>query len=97
MPFPVATLASMSATGAPAIGTCVTCIRMGLPAADMGDPVTGPLCIGAITAVTTSINKIRLGRPVATMTSVVTGSNPALFGAPTVEVIAMSPAITIIR
>lgn len=95
MPTPAATICNMTATGdvitGPGAGT--TLIK-GLPVACLGDMVTGPMCVGAIT-VTTAMNKLSKGRPTANLTSVVTGANPIL-GFPMVTAVAVCPNVNVI-
>lgn len=90
MPFPVSTIAGVSATGDLITGPGFPCFLVnGLPVACMGDTVTGAVCTGAITV---SMHPTYLvgGRPVASLTSMVAGVNPAT-GVP----VATAEAITV--
>lgn len=91
--LPIATIASLTATGDLVTGPCcpLTLIK-GLPAACLGDLVAGPMCVGVIS--TTTSRLLLLGRPAATMGSVATGINPAALGAPAVVPIVLSVGLT---
>jgi len=76
MPFPAARLTDMTATGDVITGPGVPNVLIeGLPAAVMGDMVSGAACIGAITMGSPTV--LISGRPAARVTSTVMGSNPA--------------------
>ncbi len=75
MPFPAATLTSLTATGDSVTGPGVPNVLIGgLPAAVMGDMVVGPVCnSGPALIVDGSPTVIVSGRPLARMTSKVVG------------------------
>lgn len=76
MPFPAARLTDMTATGDVITGPGVPNVLIeGLPAAVMGDMVTGAACVGSITMGSPTI--LISGRPAARVTSTVMGANPA--------------------
>ena len=76
MPFPAARLTDMTATGDVITGPGVPNVLIeGLPAAVMGDMVTGAACVGSITMGSPTV--LISGRPAARVTSTVMGANPA--------------------
>lgn len=92
MPFPMMTLTNTTATGDVISGPgAPTMLVKGMPAACMGDLVTGAACTGSVAA-SLSPNKIVLGRPVACMTSPVAGVNPVT-GVPVSTVCAVTPNV----
>jgi len=92
MPFPAARVSDTTATGDTIVGPGVpTVLICNLPAAVMGDQVSGNACVGAITMGSPTV--LIGGRPAARVTSQVTGVNPytgvpvttaVVMGAPTV-------------
>ena len=75
MPFPAARLTDMTATGDIITGPgAATVLIESLPAAVMGDMVSGAACTGAITMGSPTV--LIMGRPAARVTSTVTGVNP---------------------
>ncbi len=93
--LPIATLTSTTGTGDVVTGPgAPTVLINGMPGACMGDLVTGPMCVGAISA--SSSLALLMGRPAATLTSMATGTNPSAMGAPAAVPVAMSPAPTTI-
>lgn len=84
--FPAARLTDITVTGDPIISPGVPNVLIGgLPAACLGDLVSGPAVIGNIT--TASATVIIGGRPAARVTSQVVGVNPAS-GAPVTTMVA---------
>ena len=80
MTFPAARLGDMTATGDAITGPGVPNVLIGgVPAAVVGDMVSGAACTGAITMGSATV--LIGGRPAARVTSTVTGVNPAS-GAP---------------
>lgn len=76
MGFPAARLTDTTATGDLITGPgAPTVLIGGLPAAVMGDMVSGPMCVGTI--IMGSPTVLICGRPAARVTSQVTGINPA--------------------
>lgn len=74
MSFPAARLGDLTATGDPITGPGVANVLIGgVPAAVMGDAVTGAVCTGAITLGSATV--LIGGRPAARVTSQVTGVN----------------------
>ena len=73
--FPAARLTDMTATGDPITAPgAPTVLIGGLPAACLGDVVSGTVCVGAISMGSATV---MIGmRPAARMTSQVTGANP---------------------
>jgi uncharacterized Zn-binding protein involved in type VI secretion len=75
MPFPAARLGDTTVTGDAITGPGVPTVLIGgVPAAVMGDTVTGNACTGAITMGSPTV--LIGGRPAARITSQVTGVNP---------------------
>jgi len=75
MPFPAARVGDMTVTGDAITGPGVPNVLVGgLPAAVMGDLVSGNACMGAITMGSPTV--LIGGRPAARTTSQVTGVNP---------------------
>lgn len=80
MSFPAARLGDMTASGDAIVGPGVSNVLIGgVPAAVVGDAVSGGAVVGAIMQGSTTV--LIGGRPAARITSTVTGSNPAS-GAP---------------
>lgn len=76
MPFPAARLGDMTATGDAITGPGVPNVLIeGVPAAVVGDLVSGAACVGAITQGSPTV--LISGRPAARVTSMVSGANPA--------------------
>lgn len=76
MPFPAARLTDMTATGDVITGPgAATVLIENMPAALMGDMVSGPACTGTITMGSPTV--LIMNRPAARVTSTVTGVNPA--------------------
>lgn len=74
--FPAATLTKLTVTGDPIVSPGVPNVLIGgLPAACIGDLVSGAAVVGNIT--TASATVIIGGRPAARITSQVVGVNPA--------------------
>lgn len=74
--FPAARLTDMTATGDPIVGPGVpTVLIENLPAACMGDQVSGAACMGVISMGSATV--LIGGKPAARVTSMVTGANPA--------------------
>lgn len=94
MPFPAARVGDTTASGDAITGPGVPTVLIGgMPAAVMGDSVSGAACSGAI--VMGSPTVLIGGRPAARMTSNVAGVNPVtgvpvstvvMMGAPTVMI-----------
>lgn len=75
MPFPAARVGDMTVTGDAITGPGVPNVLIGgLPAAVVGDLVSGNACTGAITVGSPTV--LIGGRPAARTTSQVTGVNP---------------------
>lgn len=86
MSFPAARVSDVTATGDTITGPGVPTVLIGgLPAAVVGDLVSGAACVGAISM--GSMTVLIGGRPAARMTSQVTGANPAT-GVPVTTVVA---------
>jgi uncharacterized Zn-binding protein involved in type VI secretion len=86
MSFPAARVSDVTATGDTITGPGVPTVLIGgLPAAVVGDLVSGAACVGAISM--GSMTVLIGGRPAARMTSQVTGANPAT-GVPVSTVVA---------
>jgi uncharacterized Zn-binding protein involved in type VI secretion len=84
--FPAARLSDITITGDPIISPCVPTVLIGgLPAACIGDLVSGPVVIGNIT--TASATVFIGGRPAARITSQVVGVN-AVSGVPVTTAVA---------
>ena len=85
MPFPAARLGDLTATGDAITGPgAATVLIENVPAACMGDLVSGPACTGSITVGSPTV--LIMGRPAARVTSTVVGVNPAT-GVPVTTVI----------
>lgn len=94
MPFPAARLGDTTATGDAITGPGVpTVLIANVPAAVLGDMVSGAACTGAITMGSPTV--LIGGRPAARMTSQVTGVNPAT-GVPVTTVVAMGAPTVLI-
>ena len=75
MPFPAARVGDMTATGDVITGPgAATVMIENMPAACMGDMVSGAACTGSITVGSPTV--IIMGRPAARVTSTVVGVNP---------------------
>ncbi len=75
MPFPAARVGDMTVTGDAITGPGVPNVLIGgLPAAVVGDLVSGNACTGAVTVGSPTV--LIGGRPAARTTSQVTGVNP---------------------
>jgi uncharacterized Zn-binding protein involved in type VI secretion len=75
MPFPAARLGDLTVTGDAVVGPGVSTVLInGIPAAVMGDQISGPVVVGAITMGSPTV--IIGGRPAARTASIVTGVNP---------------------
>lgn len=89
---PVATITNNTATGDVIVGPGnPTHLVKGLPISCLGDAVSGPTVVGAITS-STCVTKIMKGRPIANMGSVVTGTNPVT-GVPVTTSVVVCPTI----
>ena len=87
MPFPAARLTDTTASGDVITGPGMPTVLIGgMPAACLGDSVSGAACTGAI--VMGSPTVLIGGRPAARMTSQVAGVNP-ITGVPVSTVVAM--------
>ena len=94
MPFPAARLGDLTATGDAITGPgAPTVLIENLPAACMGDMVSGPACTGSITVGSPTV--IIQGRPAARVTSTVVGVNPAS-GVPVTTAVSKGAAKTLI-
>lgn len=92
--FPAARLTDITATGDVVTGPGVpNVLIVGMPAAVVGDMVSGAACIGAISM--GSMTVLISGRPAARVTSQVTGANP-ITGVPVTTVIAMGAPTVLI-
>jgi uncharacterized Zn-binding protein involved in type VI secretion len=73
--FPAARLGDTTATGDTITGPgAPTVLIENVPAACLGDMVSGAACVGSITMGSSTV--LIAGRPAARVTSVVVGSNP---------------------
>jgi uncharacterized Zn-binding protein involved in type VI secretion len=94
MSFPAARVSDTTATGDTIAGPGVATVLIGgLPAAVVGDMVTGNACMGSITM--GSMRVLIGGRPSARVTSQVTGANP-YSGVPVTTVVAMGAPTVLI-
>lgn len=94
MPFPAARVGDTTATGDVITGPgAATVLIENMPAAVMGDMVSGPACTGTITQGSPTV--LIMNRPAARMTSMVTGVNPAT-GVPVSTTILKGAAKTLI-
>jgi uncharacterized Zn-binding protein involved in type VI secretion len=94
MPFPAARLGDLTATGDVITGPGVPNVLIeNIPAAVVGDLVSGAACVGAITQGSPTV--LISGRPAARVTSMVTGANPAT-GVPVSTTIAKGAIRTMI-
>ena len=76
MPGPAARVGDTTATGDAITGPGVPTVLIGgMPAAVLGDMVSGAACVGAITL--GSFTVLIMNRPAATVGSMVAGANPA--------------------
>lgn len=92
--FPAARIGDVTASGDAITGPgAPTVLIENLPAACMGDLVSGAACVGAITMGSSTV--LIAGRPAARVTSVVTGTNPAS-GVPVSTTVAKGAAKTMI-
>ncbi len=75
MSFPAARVGDMAVTGDAITGPGVPTVLIGnMPAAVLGDTVSGSVCVGAITMGSATV--LIGGRPAARVTSQITGANP---------------------
>ena len=87
MPGPAARVGDTTATGDAITGPGVPTVLIGgMPAAVLGDMVSGAACVGAITL--GSFTVLIMNRPAATVGSMVAGANPAT-GVPVTTTVAM--------
>lgn len=94
MPFPAARVGDMTVTGDAITGPGVPNVMIGgLPAAVMGDLVSGGVCVGAITLGSPTV--MIGGRPAARVTSQVSGANPAT-GVPVTTVVGPPGAMNVL-
>ena len=94
MPFPAARLGDMTATGDVVTGPgAATVLIENVPAALMGDMVSGAACTGSITMGSPTV--LIMGRPAARVTSTVVGVNPVT-GVPVTTAIAKGALKTLI-
>ncbi len=94
MPFPAARLGDTTATGDVVTGPGVPTVLIGgVPAAVVGDLVSGGVCVGSITVGSPTV--LIGGRPAARVTSQVVGTNPAS-GVPVTTVIAVGAPTVLI-
>jgi uncharacterized Zn-binding protein involved in type VI secretion len=94
MTFPAARLGDITATGDAITGPGVPNVMIAnMPAAVVGDLVSGAACTGAITM--GSMTVMIAGRPAARVTSMVTGVNPAT-GVPVSTTVAMGAPTVLI-
>jgi uncharacterized Zn-binding protein involved in type VI secretion len=97
MPTPVATIANLTATGDVIIGPGAPIILYkGLPAACMGDMVTGALCVSGVITMTTAVTYLHMGRPVANLGSMVMGIGPPPLCLPVSTAVMVCPNVNII-
>ncbi len=94
MGFPAARLTDTTVTGdvitGPGVPTVLIC---GLPAAVMGDMVSGTVCVGTITLGSPTV--LIGGRMAARVTSVVNGNNP-ISGVPVATTVLGPGAVTVL-
>jgi uncharacterized Zn-binding protein involved in type VI secretion len=94
MSFPAARVGDLTATGDAITGPGVPNVLIAnMPAAVVGDLVSGAACVGAITM--GSMKVLIGGRPAARVTSQVTGANPAT-GVPVTTVVGPPGAPTVL-
>ncbi len=94
MPFPAARLGDVTATGDAITGPGIpTVLIAGVPAAVIGDTVSGAACTGAIAMGSPTV--LIGGRPAARVSSQVTGANPAS-GVPVTTAVAMGAPTVLI-
>lgn len=94
MPGPAARVGDVTATGDVITGPgALTVLIGGLPAAVVGDMVSGAACVGAIAV--GSMTVLIMDRPAATVGSQVTGANPAT-GVPVTTAVSMGAMNVII-
>jgi len=94
MSFPAARVGDLTATGDPITGPGVaTVLIAGLPAAVVGDMVTGAVFAGSITQGSATV--LIAGRPAARMTSVCAGSNVQTGVPLSTTVVAGAPTVLI--
>lgn len=94
MPFPAARVGDTTVTGDTIVGPGVPNVMIGgMPAAVMGDAVSGPVCVGSITVGSPTV--LVGGRPLARVTSQVVGVNPSS-GSPVTTAVGMgSPTVMV--
>jgi uncharacterized Zn-binding protein involved in type VI secretion len=94
MSFPAARVGDMTVTGDAITGPGVANVLIGnMPAAVVGDTVSGNACTGAITM--GSMTVLIGNRPAARVTSQVTGANPYT-GVPVTTAVAPPGAVTVL-
>jgi uncharacterized Zn-binding protein involved in type VI secretion len=94
MAQPAARVGDLTVTGDPITGPgAPTVLIMGMPAARMGDLVSGPACVGAISKGSSLV--LLAGQPAARVGDVAAGTNPAS-GAPVTTAIAPPGALTVL-
>jgi uncharacterized Zn-binding protein involved in type VI secretion len=92
--FPAARLGDLTVSGDAIVGPGVPTVLVGgVPAAVVGDAVTGAACVGTIVAGSPTI--LIGGRPAARVTSPVAGANPAT-GVPVTTAVAPPGAPTVL-
>ncbi|MBN1641145.1 MAG: PAAR domain-containing protein [Anaerolineae bacterium] len=94
MSFPAARVGDMTVTGDAITGPGVPTVLLGgMPAAVVGDSVSGNACVGAIAMGSTTV--LIGGRPAARVTSQVAGANP-YSGVPVTTAVAPPGAPTVL-
>ncbi len=93
--FPAARLTDLTVTGDLVTGPGVPNVLIGnMPAAVMGDMVSGTVCVGAL-ASACSMTVLISGRPAARVTTMASGANP-ITGVPVTTVIAPPACPTVL-
>jgi uncharacterized Zn-binding protein involved in type VI secretion len=94
MGFPAARLGDMTVSGDAITGPGVpTVLIVNMPAAVLGDTVSGNACVGTITMGSATV--LIMNRPAARTTDAVAGNNPYT-GIPVATTIAPTPAATVL-
>ena len=94
MSLPAARVGDMSITGDAIIGPGIpTVLIAGMPAAVVGDLVSGAFCVGSITM--GSLTVLISGRPAAHLNSLITGTNPVT-GVPVTTTVGITGAPTVL-
>ncbi len=94
MGFPAARVGDLTVSGDAITGPGVaTVLIMNMPAAVLGDMVSGNACVGAITVGSATV--LIGNRPAARTTDAVAGANPYT-GVPVSTTIAPTPAVTVL-